>query len=158
MISYRYSESNLPAERGLNAIDHSKTISFRVSAKYSPLEGLFLASRFDCKRFSGPLSTGYAVYQDVHYTFKRIPVDIWWRYSIFETDSWDTRIYHYENDLLYTFSIPAFSGSGTRSYIMIGFKTGRFMSVRLKAGTTISKSNNGYSHTDELKAQIKLEF
>jgi len=31
------------------------------------------------------------------------------RYCIYNTDDWDSRIYLYENDLLYSFSIPAFS-------------------------------------------------
>lgn len=158
MVGYRYTETNIATERGLTAKDESETLSARVLCRYSPLSGLVLTTRFDFKKYSTPQSIGYAIYQDLHYTFRKVPVDVWWRYSIFKTDGWDSRIYQYENDLLYSFSIPAFSGSGTRTYLMAGFKPAKNVSVRIKAATTLSRGVNGYSHTDELKAQIKLDF
>jgi hypothetical protein len=38
---------------------------------------------------------------------------------IFETDDYDTRIYAYEPDLLYHFSLPSFYGKGTHYYINV---------------------------------------
>ncbi len=36
------------------------------------------------------------------------------RYAVFDSPDWSTRIYAYENDLLYSFSIPAFYRQGSR--------------------------------------------
>jgi len=38
------------------------------------------------------------------------------RISAFYTNSWDSRLYLYERDVLYGFSIPALYGKGIRSY------------------------------------------
>jgi hypothetical protein len=38
------------------------------------------------------------------------------RASIFETDSYDSRIYAFESNVLYSYAIPSFSGSGSRFY------------------------------------------
>ncbi len=74
--------------------------------------------------------------QDISYRFAKIPVSVWFRYSIFTTDSWDSRLYVYENDLLNSFSIPALSGEGSRSYIMIAWKANKFINLRIKYGIT----------------------
>ncbi len=39
------------------------------------------------------------------------------RYAFFDSPDWSTRIYAYENDILYSFSTPAFYGKGIRSYL-----------------------------------------
>jgi hypothetical protein len=38
------------------------------------------------------------------------------RLQYFETDSYNSRIYAYENDVLYSYSIPAFYDKGFRYY------------------------------------------
>ena len=40
------------------------------------------------------------------------------RITYFNTDNWDTRIYNYENDVLYHFTIPAYYDKGIR-YLLI---------------------------------------
>mgnify|MGYP007042166935 CR=1 FL=1 len=50
-------------------------------------------------------SNGILLYQDLVYSFKEIPLKLSARYAIFDTDNYDTRLYAYENDLLYVFSI-----------------------------------------------------
>jgi hypothetical protein len=37
---------------------------------------------------------------------------------MFDIPGWENRIYAYENDFLYSFSVPAFSSVGTRFIIM----------------------------------------
>ena len=70
--------------------------------------------------------------QDLSYRFRKIPVSVWFRYCIFKTDDWDSRLYTYENDLLYSFSIPALSGEGNRTYFMVAWKAGKFADLRIK--------------------------
>jgi hypothetical protein len=97
--------------------------------------------------------------QDLAYKFIRIPVTLWARYCIYNTDDWDSRIYLYENDLLYSFSIPAFSGKGTRSCIMAKWDIGDHAELRVKYGlTSRSATNDIQSYTDELKVQFRIWF
>lgn len=41
------------------------------------------------------------------------------RYALFDTDSWDTRLYAYERNVWLAYSIPAFGGTGTHWMVML---------------------------------------
>ena len=89
-----------------------------------------LRSRIDFSE-SGSDSTkrehGYVLSQDIGYTHPKHPFSVSFRFAIFDTDSWSTRIYSYENDLLYTFSVPAYYSNGIRTYLMLKYSpTNRF--------------------------------
>ena len=47
--------------------------------------------------------------------------------AVFETDDYDTRIYAYEPDLLYHFSLPSYYGRGIHYYINIHQDFSRLM-------------------------------
>ena len=133
------------------------TSSFKGVARYSPYENLSLAFRVDYRKANPPGSKGVLMLQDINYTFRKIPLTIWFRYCLFNTDSWDSRIYTYENDLLYSFSIPAFSGEGSRSYIMAKCDIGKRAEIRLKYGiTSLNYSKPEYRETDEVKFQLRI--
>lgn len=53
------------------------------------------------------------------------------RLHFFETDGYQSRIYSYERDLLYSYSMPAFSGNAIRAYMLARYK---FLFVKGKTG------------------------
>ncbi len=72
--------------------------------------------------------TGYTIYQDIAYDFaqsglsakgKPIPLSLRLRVQFFDAREWDNRIYTYEHDVLYAFSIPAVYGLGGRAYVCL---------------------------------------
>ncbi len=63
--------------------------------------------------------TGYLVYQDVQYTFARPSLACIFRFGMFDTESYASRIYAYENDVLYAFSVPAYHDQGIRTYLLL---------------------------------------
>jgi hypothetical protein len=132
----------------------SKTRTLRFSARYSPYENFTLGTRIDYKRFNQGESEGFMMFQDAGYSFKKAPLSIWFRFSLFRTDSWDSRLYAYENDLLYNFSIPSLSGEGSRSYLMVRWKISSMGELRVKYGFTSVQDKN----TEDLKFQLKLNF
>lgn len=73
----------------------------------------------------------------------------WLRYLIFDTDDYDTRLYAYENDLLYNFYTPAFQGEGSRAYFMFSYQVMSKMKFWFKAGRT------SYSDRDELSSGLE---
>ncbi len=68
---------------------------------------------------------GFALAQDMTLDFGRFKADL--RYAIFQTDDYATRQYLYEQDVLYAFSIPAYSGIGTRAYVVLRYQFNRFV-------------------------------
>jgi len=72
-------------------------------------------------RPSVPFETGFVVAQDLVYRPKKSPVDIVVRYALFDTDSFDSRLFLFEHNLLNVFSIPAYFNEGSRYYIMLKY-------------------------------------
>ncbi|MFT5824063.1 MAG: hypothetical protein ACI8ZM_005329 [Crocinitomix sp.] len=70
-------------------------------------------------------SKGVMFFQDIKFKLRKIPLTIYGRYAIFDTDNYDSRIYAYENDLLGVFSIPSYYNKGIRTYLMLKYDLGR---------------------------------
>jgi hypothetical protein len=136
-----------------------RTRNIRGSIRYQINEYITLGTRLDYKFVSPSESKGVLLLQDLNLRFRRIPVTLWFRYCLFNTDDWDSRIYAYENDLLYSFSIPALSGEGSRSYIMIKWDIGDFADIRLKYSiTSLAGKNNTIEENQEIRFQIRIMF
>jgi len=133
--------------------------SFRGVIRYSPINFISFKTRIDYKITEPSGSRGMLMLHDVNFRFRNIPVSIWLRYCIFSTCDWDSRLYTYENDLLYNFSVPALSGEGNRSYILIDWKACNHIDFRIKYSLTelLYQKDTG-SKTKELKLQLRMWF
>jgi hypothetical protein len=99
------------------------------------------------------------LFQEISYKFRKIPLTLWGRYCLFKTDDWNSRMYTYENDLLYSFSIPALYGEGSRSYIMVKWEISGFSELRIKYGITSSvPAGKSFENTEEIKIQFRIWF
>lgn len=92
--------------------------------------------------------TGYTVYQDISYDFaqsglssngKAIPLSLRLRVQWFDARKWDNRIYTYEHDVLYAFSIPAVYGLGGRAYLCLRWQAMDKLALYLRVSETIYK-------------------
>ena len=106
---------------------------------------------------------GFLIYQDVIYHFSKLPVTASFRYAIFDTDSYNTRIYAYENDILYAYSIPAYYSKGSRMYLNLKYKINKNCSFYAKySQTKYSDTESFGSGTSEIsgdtKSEIKLQL
>ena len=159
VYSYRFSMLNTQETSGTEKQEKIVSRSIKGTIRYSPDENLTLSTRLDYKVVQPDTDKGMLLLQDISYRFRKIPVSVWLRYCIFKTGSWDSRLYTYENDLLYSFSIPALSGEGCRSCIMITWKTGKFFDLRIKYGLTDMFFGSGSgSERDEFKMQVRIWF
>lgn len=68
---------------------------------------------------------GWSVYADNRYRFAQFPLSVAARVHYFHTDGYNSRIYAYERDVLYAFSIPAFYDKGWRYYLQLQGKPNR---------------------------------
>ncbi len=107
---------------------------------------------------------GYLIYQDLIFkpAGKRFAVN--GRLAYFSTDGYNSRLYAYENDLLYSFSIPALYGKGIRTYLNFRHTFNDKLTFWLKFAATRRFSQTGTEEPgdlamkSELKIQLRYQF
>jgi hypothetical protein len=158
LYNYKYSMIDNPGSGGIILQTPVISRSIKGTVRYSLTGNITFTTRADYKMVN-PSGRGVLMLQDLCLALKKIPLKIWMRYCVFRTDNYDSRIYTYENDLLYSFSIPALSGSGSRSYIMIKWNTGRKAELRLRYGiTSLSGDTGSTENREDIKMQLLLRF
>ena len=83
------------------------------------------------------LSYGYSISQDIHYSFAQVPLTLQLRLQGFHASNWDNRVYVYENDVLYAWSIPSSYGVGGRAYLNLRWRIIDQLSLYLKVSETV---------------------
>jgi hypothetical protein len=78
---------------------------------------------------------GYLLFQDVRYGISR-SFSIQARLIFFQTDSYDSRLYEYENDLRGVFSNPALYGKGRRWYLVVHYNIASLLKLSAKYAET----------------------
>lgn len=110
---------------------------------------------------------GFLMYADVLYKpmLKRFSGNM--RLQYFETDGYDSRLYAYENDVLYSFSIPVFYDKGYRVYLNGNFDLtkkitlwARYARFMYPEKETIGSGLDliSASHRTEVKFQMLYKF
>ena len=81
------------------------------------------------------------------------------RLQYFETDGYNSRIYAYENDVLFYYSIPAFFNKGFRYYFNFNYDLNAKISFWLKWSQTLYKNVESIgSGLDEIRGSTKSEI
>ena len=93
---------------------------------------------------------GYFLCQDIAYKPENKPYSLTFRYAIFDAQDYNARIYAYENDVLYSFSVPALYGKGMRIYLLGKVRLFNALSLYARIGRTI------YSDRDEIGSGLTL--
>jgi len=89
-----------------------------ISLEYQVSKVLFIRSRvlFSSVAFNESRTNGFMILQDARYSFNKFRFT--GRIALFDTDDYDNRQYTFENNVLWTFSLPANSGQGMRYYLL----------------------------------------
>ncbi len=169
---YRFKQKPLNDTGDPNMIRMGETIkeSFRLHASHEATTQLLLKSRIEFLRYKLPdrgFQNGFLIYQDMQYKPLNKPYTITLRYALFDTDSYDERIYAYENDVLYAFSIPAYYYKGSRFYILLKYDLSdrvdlwlRFAQTYYSNRSTISSGITQIegSRQSEVKVQMRIKL
>jgi hypothetical protein len=127
-----------PGGRPLAGLRTEARQSLRWHTEYSFREGLLLRTRLQLSRFApenGPASRGLLFYQGLRVQpTDALRLDA--RLALFDTDGYASRIYTYEHDLLYSFSVPVLYGQGQRSYLLVQYEPGAGLTLEAKYGIT----------------------
>ena len=101
---------------------------------------------------------GVMVFQDVRWIpVSRLTLDL--RMALFETDSFTSRIFTFENDLLYVMSNAALFGQGQRGYILVRYDVSRNIDLWLKYAATVYENRQTVgSGLDESQGNVRSQF
>lgn len=102
--------------------------------------------------------TGFLGFTDFVYNPPLRPYSGSLRLQYFETGGYNSRLYAYENDLLYSYSIPVFFDKGFRYYLNLNYDLNKHISFWAKWSQTIYKDKNSIgSSLDEISGNTKSE-
>ncbi len=121
-----------PAGAPLNPVVLQPRQDWRTQFSYRISSALIFRSRVELNWFDkkqADAENGFLIYMDLLYK----PLLGTWsgniRLQYFETDGYNSRIYAFENDALYSYSIPVFYDKGFRYYLNINYDITRKLSV-----------------------------
>lgn len=114
-----------------------------------------------------PVEHGYLLSQDLIWNVPNQPLRFATRFAVFKTDSYDARIYAYEYDVLYAFSIPAYYYQGKRAYLLVKYSPLDNVDLWFRIARTYYDNKDVVSsglseidanHKTDVKLQVRYKF
>ena len=127
-----------------------RSLNFQIS--YNVTDDLFFSDKAAFSHYlndDGSNSKGYLLCHDLAYKPRDKPYSLTFRFALFDSDDYYSRISIYENDVLGAFSIPSLSGIGTRVYLLGKLKLFNSLSLYSRIGVTFGN--------EDTKTDLKLE-
>jgi Helix-hairpin-helix motif len=162
--------NNTAATDKIDPLQNERILQARLHFAQTVTKQLTLRSRVFwgySKRGDADYEFGFGAYQDVNYEFENIPFSFSLRYALYNTDSYNVRFYHYENDVLYSFSVPAYYNKGSRVYLNLQFDGIPNTTIELRYARTIwtnaTEFGSGLDEIDgngrtDVKVQVRYKF
>ncbi len=172
-LRYKYENKQINSSDEEADIDYNVPYSrenYRFHISYPVSNALTFANRVEVSRYKDNNSSpeyGYLLYQDIRYKISRSPLSASFRFAVFDAKSYDARMYAYENDVLYAYSIPMFYDQGIRYYLMLKYALGRHIDIWLRFAQTFYNNKTSISSglneingnkQSEIKAQVRFKF
>jgi hypothetical protein len=136
--------------------------NYRLNLSYAVSEFFTVKSRIEYVTINRPSNApedGLIITQDVLFKPKNLPFDLSLRYALFDTDSYDTRIYTYENNALYVFAVPAYYYQGSRGYMLIRYSFLKRFDLWVRYGTFIYNNRKTLgSGAEEIQGSKKSDI
>ncbi|AXI99608.1 competence protein ComEA helix-hairpin-helix repeat region [Cyclonatronum proteinivorum] len=155
-----------PFGRAVVVMGQDARTSVRAETEVQVLSALRLRTRAEWVRARNrdvpAADYGVMLFQDIRWLpLPGLTVDL--RMAVFETDSFASRVFMFENDLLYVFSNTMLSGTGQRAYVLLRYATGNRLDFWFKYAATVyeDRSFTGSGLTEapgNLRSQIGLQM
>ncbi len=163
------SRNSTEQEQGVSGLHSQKNKNLRLHLSYQITEHLRIQNRLEISEYEleEKKENGYLLYQDLQYSFQKWPITLTARYALFETESYQSRIYAYENDILYAFSIPPYYGVGSRYYLLLKWKIKKGIDLWFRFDQTayLDRDSIGSGRDEilstkrsQIKSQLRLKF
>ncbi|MEQ8324197.1 MAG: hypothetical protein RH916_05925 [Vicingaceae bacterium] len=161
-LSSKYQQVNAQTTTNkLSERQHQNRESARIGITIQLNDEWRWRSRFEITRtqFDLERESGTMIFHEIKYKTKRGPISCLIRYTYFLTDSYQTRIYSYEQDIPGQFSIPANFGKGSRYFVVISSKINRHFASDLKFSQSFFEDQFfiGSSH-ESIEGSVKSDI
>jgi hypothetical protein len=180
-IYIRYRDENNCINEPLceNYFDHlasrrKKSVRFNISCEVSPVFRLRYRVEYTSLRINNYNNLnlnnnpgGFIIYQDMIYKPLKKSYQVNMRIALFDTDHYNARIYTYEHDVLYAYSVLPYYGQGMRYYLMLKLKVMKFCDLWIRFAQTYYSDRQvigtGLDMIDgntrsEIKIQMRIKF
>jgi hypothetical protein len=131
--------------RPVNVLEKGISSSLRFVVDWQVSDLLLLKSRFDwLQNRNGDQSPAYGYLLSQNLAFK-LPVrhlSLTALYALFDTDSFNERIYAYESDVLYGYSVPSYYGKGILCMVLLEWEPSHLIDLSLRYGQTWYSDRN----------------
>lgn len=139
----------------------SRIFQARLHLAYNLSKSLEWRSRIDVGFADNEiheLRQGFAIYQDLLYRPVGFPLSFTTRFALFDTDGYAIRFYAYENNLLYSFSIPAYYNRGSRFYLNLRYKEIRNLTLEARIAQTYWWDQDSFgSGLEEINGPVRTQ-
>ena len=163
-------QKNDKLNQPINSLTNVSRNYLRFHLTYSASSTLKLNSRVEFSQSDFPMANngrGFVIYQDIQYKFMNYKSTITARVALFDVDDYNARIYAYENDVLYYFSVPAFYKKGSRMFLVYHYKPSRHIEFWAKVSRTFLSHETTFGsgteliqapHKTEIRLQVRFKF
>jgi hypothetical protein len=148
--------------RMVNVPVRVSSTALRYHVTWQVSGAVVLKSRFEWLRNrtgDNKPQTGYLFSQDLSCKLVRRKMTATFLYALFDTDSYNERIYAYESDVPYGYSVPAYSGKGIRCLLLAGWDPWRFLDLWVRyAHTWYADRNSIGTGPEQISGDTKSEL
>ena len=128
-------------------------IHYPVSMSIKMITGIHASwIRYD----SASGNSGYLFYHDIRYNPEKSPVEFTMRYSVFNIDDYDARIYTYERDYHYSYTSVMNYWSGQRLSLFLKLKLNSHLSLWSSYAFTLPQDHQEKYHSFKIEAKLQL--
>ncbi len=139
-------------------------VNFRLHSEIIVSPRFSLKNRLEwVDRNSAATKPGFMIFQD--FTLKEIikNINLSGRLAYFDVAAYTDRIYAFENDMPYSFSVPAHQGTGTRFYLLINANISKKLESWLRVGSWLYSNTETIGSGNETingrsKPQLSIQF
>ncbi|MES2418656.1 MAG: helix-hairpin-helix domain-containing protein [Bacteroidota bacterium] len=154
----------------INFLDEIKKESYRVDISWRLNKTFTFQNKVEVAQYKKGVSSpefGYLVGQDFSYAPNNSRFSGNLRLAYFNTHSYNSRLYAYEDDVLYNFSFGIYSGKGLRTYANVKYKLTKKVEIWFRyalyyypnaavIGTGLDEING--DQKSEAKVQFRYQF
>ncbi len=159
-------QANQPGTHIMNDLVFLPRQDWRTQVSYMINRSITLRNRVELLWYDhrGPnKENGFLIFSDLIYKPLLKPYSGTVRLEYFETGGYNSRVYAYENDVLYSYSIPASYNKGFRYYFNLNYDLNKKLSVWLRLAQTVNRDKMPIgSGLDEVpggrKTELKLQL
>lgn len=150
-LRFKYEEKPEDLKGLIFATVWRKKLELRYQFGFKWGRRLEMRTRWDWVHYAkgGKRENGYMVCQDFIFANRRGNFKMQFRMAYFNTDSYNSRIYSYEHNVLYGYSFPASYDRGLRTYLNLNWKAAGWLTFYMKSGLSYypDRENIGSSVT-----------